>query len=95
MLRAPEGLSPPSTTSRPDMRTRPLTILILALYAACRLALPTAPPSTALIYQGRLTEGTNVANGLYDLQFTLYDALDGGNLVAGPVTNYLTASPTA
>jgi len=73
------------------MRTRPLTILILALYAACRLALPAAPPSTALTYQGRLTEGTNMANGLYDLQFALYDALDGGNLVAGPVTNSLTS----
>jgi hypothetical protein len=30
-------------------------------------------------FQGRLNDGTNPANGRYDLQFRLYDAIAGGN----------------
>ncbi len=36
-------------------------------------------------YQGRLKDGSNPANGPYDFQFTLYDAMTGGTLVAGPL----------
>src|SRR5206468_1233895 len=39
---------------------------------------------TAFTYQGRLNDGANPANGNYDLQFTIYDALSGGSAVAGP-----------
>ncbi len=46
---------------------------------------------TAFTYQGRLNDGVNPASGSYALRFTLYDALTGGNVVAGPLTN----SPTA
>jgi trimeric autotransporter adhesin len=42
-----------------------------------------APVGTAFTYQGRLIDGTNVANGQYDLQFVLFDAASGGNPV-GP-----------
>ena len=31
-----------------------------------------------ITYQGRLSDGSAAANGLYDLQFTAYDALTGG-----------------
>jgi len=50
-----------------------LTILIL-------LAIPITAEaqSTAFTYQGRLTDGGSPANGNYDLQFTLWDALSGG-----------------
>src|SRR5208283_5445299 len=41
--------------------------------------------STALTYQGRLNSGGTPANGVYDLQFTLYDAGLGGNPVGNPV----------
>ena len=41
-------------------------------------------------FQGRLNDGTNPANGSYDLQFKLFDAITGGNqigaLVAKPNT---------
>jgi hypothetical protein len=38
---------------------------------------------TAITYQGRLFDGTNGApTGKYDMKFTLYDALSGGNVVA-------------
>src|SRR5215831_8407362 len=45
---------------------------------------------TAFTYQGRLNDGTNVANGSYDLSFTLYDDPTAGD-VLGSVTNYATA----
>src|SRR5437899_8780591 len=34
--------------------------------------------TTSFTYQGRLTDGGTPANGSYDLQFTLWDALSGG-----------------
>ncbi|MGB7749644.1 MAG: hypothetical protein WBN75_20420 [Verrucomicrobiia bacterium] len=38
---------------------------------------------TAFNYQGKLTDGANPANGIYDLQFTVYDAAGGGNVGGG------------
>ena len=35
------------------------------------------------IYQGRLNAGGSPANGLYDIRFTICDALTGGSVVAG------------
>jgi len=34
---------------------------------------------TAFTYQGRLTDANSPAEGLYDFQFEIYDALDGGS----------------
>ena len=48
-----------------------------------------ASPSTAFTYQGRLFIGDVPANGLYDLQFTNYDASTGGNVLGGFNTNAL------
>ncbi len=41
--------------------------------------------TTQFTYQGRLTDGGSPANGSYDLQIKLYDALTGGNQIG--VTN--------
>ena len=41
---------------------------------------------TAFSYQGKLNDGTNPATGLYDLRFTVCDAVTNGSLVAGPLT---------
>src|SRR4030095_13910534 len=41
---------------------------------------------TAFTYQGHLVQAGNPANGLYEMQFALYDALTNGNLVGTPVT---------
>jgi len=43
-----------------------------------------AGQGTAFTYQGQLKDGGIPANGSYDLSFSLWDQLDGGNLVAGP-----------
>src|SRR3974390_2650015 len=43
---------------------------------------------SAFTYQGRLNDGGPLANGNYDLKFTLFAASAAGNaLGAGPVTN--------
>src|SRR3974390_2046771 len=46
---------------------------------------------TAFTYQGRLNDGANPATGNYDLRFTVYDALNGGGIQGGPITNLSTA----
>ena len=45
---------------------------------------------TAFSYQGRLNDGGSPATGIYDLRFTICDALTSGNVVAGPLTNSAT-----
>src|SRR5256885_5886605 len=62
----------------------------LALYLLCTILLSTLAASgqgTAFTYQGRLSDSGASANGTYDLRFNLYDALTGGSLIGGPVTN--------
>ena len=44
----------------------------------------------AFTYQGRLNDGSNPADGSYDLRFTLYDAVTNGNVI-GALTNAATA----
>ena len=67
---------------------------LLALLALSNLIpqLSTAhAQGTAFNYQGRLNDGGNSANGIYDLRFTVYDSTNTpGNIIAGPVTNAAT-----
>ena len=50
--------------------------------------------TTGFTFQGRLTDGGSPANGVYDLNFYLYDALAGGSQV-GPVQAIGDVSVTA
>src|SRR4051794_39881245 len=43
--------------------------------------------TTSFTYQGRLMDGAQPANGIYDLRFALIDSATNGNLVAAPLTN--------
>jgi len=61
--------------------------LMLALLAGSSQI---AAQTTAFTYQGRLNANGSPANGLYDLRFTVCDALTNGNLIAGPLTNSAT-----
>jgi len=71
------------------MSTRNVILLSASLLLS---GLPVAlAQGTAFTYQGRLTDGANPANGLYDLQFGAYDAAVNGNLVGGLVTNQAVA----
>ena len=67
------------------MKTRLTQLLAALLCAAFTITLHAQ--TTAFTYQGRLTENGLAALGLYDLQFTLYDADTGGSVIAGPITN--------
>src|SRR5438874_2060096 len=42
--------------------------------------------TTAFTYQGRLTDGPNLATGKYDLKFQLYNAEAGGLAVTSPLS---------
>lgn len=42
---------------------------------------------TAFTYQGRLNDGTDPANGIYDLTFALFDADTAGNQIGSTLTN--------
>ncbi len=46
---------------------------------------------TAFTYQGRLNNGSNPANGNYDVRFAVYNAASGGSMAGWPVTNAATA----
>ncbi len=60
-----------------------MTIHTISKYFLAILILGTAvhAQSTAFNFQGRLNDGANPANGRYDLQFKLFDAITGGNQV--------------
>ena len=57
------------------LETRRLAALLLALSIGAAASVAQTP---AFTYQGKLTDGGNPANGTFDLQFTLFDALNGG-----------------
>jgi hypothetical protein len=69
------------------MIRRTVVSAIATLLAAASLTLSAyAQSSTAFTYQGFLRDNGQPANGTYDLQFTLYDALSGGNQIGIIVT---------
>ncbi len=63
-----------------------LTTACLCLFASV-LCPPAFAQGTAFTYQGRLNDSGVMANGTYDLAFTLYATNAGGSALAGPVTN--------
>ena len=63
-------------------------LLTLALFVGATTQL--FAQGTAFAYQGRLNINGSQANGLYDLRFTVCDALTNGSIIAGPLTNSAT-----
>ncbi len=59
-------------------------VLIFALV----ILVPTAAAAqgTGFNFQGRLNDGSNPANGHYDLQFQLFDAIAGGNSIGSLIS---------
>ena len=51
------------------------------------LAGQTAAQTAAFTFQGRLTDTAAAANGTYQMQFSLYDALSGGTQLGSTITN--------
>jgi hypothetical protein len=56
--------------------------LVILLYSCLGQA---APFGTAFTYQGRLMDASDVANGVYEFEFKLYDAVEDGNQLDGTV----------
>lgn len=56
-----------------------------ALLVACCLTV--SAQTTAFTYQGKLTDAGAPANGNFDLQFKLFDAVSGGTQIGATVTN--------
>ena len=75
------------------MKKRVLTLLVIfALFSTFNAQFSTVrAQGTAFTYQGRLNDGTNAANGFYDLRFALYDDLGAGTQQGGSLTNAATA----
>lgn len=76
------------------MKQKKLVLVLLSLVGP--LIARAAPLNTAFTYQGRLTDGSNPAEGDYDFQFILFNAAVGGSAVGNtntladvPVTNGL------
>lgn len=68
-------------------RAQIITCFLLLIAALC---LQAQAQGTAFTYQGMLQDGGASANGVYDLQFRLFDAATSGSVVAGPLTNSAT-----
>jgi len=66
------------------MKTKPTLIIG---FLSTILCFPTFAQGTAFTYQGRLNDGTNPANGIYNLRFAFFDAFTVGNPVGAPLTN--------
>lgn len=64
-----------------------IILFLLSVISECLLVADSRAEDTAFSYQGRLTDNGSLANGSYDLTFTLYDVENGGSAIAGPVTN--------
>ena len=64
------------------LQTKLHFFLLLALAAS----MPAVAQPTAFSYTGHFIDNDQPANGNYDLQFALYDADAGGNVVAGPIS---------
>jgi hypothetical protein len=64
---------------RPLLQRQRSAITLLSILLLSATA--TSAQTTSFTYQGRLTDGSNPANGSYDLQFRLFDALSGGNQI--------------
>jgi hypothetical protein len=68
-----------------------MQLLALLAVSAFNPQLSTAfAQGTAFSYQAVLNDGGNPATGIYDLRFTIYDAVTNGDAVSGVLTNAAT-----
>ena len=69
------------------MKTTKILIIAAAVGSLVASLQPAVAQGTAFTYQGRLNDGTNPANGKYDLQFQVFDLPTGGTSYGNPNTN--------
>ena len=63
------------------------SLFLAAAIMVCGCVMTGAAQTSAFTYQGRFTDSTvaQPTSGVYDMQFTLFDAASGGNQVGVPV----------
>ncbi len=66
--------------------TKQGSLVVSAVFVLVVCSITAPAQTTSFTYQGRLTDGGAPANGTYDLEFKLYDALMNGNLPGTPNT---------
>jgi len=62
-----------------------LKFVLAQVILVAAFSIAAAAQTTAFNFQGRMNDGTNPANGRYDLQFKLFDAITGGNQIGSTV----------
>ena len=68
------------------METKKIIVVLLFIFLFCLPQTSQAETiGTAFTYQGRLIDANNAADGLYDLQFKLYDSPADGNQMGGTI----------
>jgi hypothetical protein len=79
------------THQEPIMKKSIQMLVVLTAFVSTITVTPAFAQGTAFTYQGQLNSGGSMANGSYDLTFTLYSTNVTGTAIAGPVTNSATA----
>ncbi|MBK8466628.1 MAG: hypothetical protein IPL32_12430 [Chloracidobacterium sp.] len=67
---------------------------LLSILLCVFIATGISAQTTAFSYQGSLKDGASAANGNYDFQFALYDAVSGGNQLGSTLTRNSVAVAT-
>ncbi len=62
-----------------------ILVMVLGLMFCLAEVGQAAPMGTAFTYQGRLIDANNVADGLYDFQFKLFEAVSDGNQLGADI----------
>lgn len=70
---------------RPFIRRFFITLIFCSFILLCNAM--TNAQTTSFTYQGKLTDNQAAANGIYQMQFGLYDAQSGGNQIGTTQTN--------
>lgn len=74
-----------------DVNRKSLNLLLIAGVFSFFTTFASFGQGTAFQYQGQLQNGGSPANGSFDFQFTLYNAVTNGSVVGGTLTNYAVA----
>ena len=61
-----------------------IVVVVFAVFLSTMLA---SAQTTAFTFQGRLNDGASPANGTYEMEFRLFDAVAAGAQVGGTITN--------
>src|SRR4051794_30262743 len=70
---------------RESIKDRALAVRFF-LGALCLCLVSVRAQQTSFVYEGKLTDGGAPATGNYDFQFTLREAIAGGNVIGTSVT---------